>query len=131
MSRSVGTLGRCDVTPPGDDAVYCCRSVYLLTALTRVLLHYDLRGRPACARFIRTLERAAGDAIMAIDDEPCHSMSTQEVAARLRGPVASRVNVTMYLIAIAVSLSCAAPRPETRYDSNGTWQIPQSTCQRG
>ena len=40
---------------------------------------------------------------MAVDDEPCHSMSTQEVAARLRGPVASRVNVTMYLIAIASS----------------------------
>ena len=35
-------------------------------------------------------------------------MSTQEVAARLRGPVASRVNVTMYLIAIASPLSCAA-----------------------
>ena len=45
---------------------------------------------------------------MAVDDEPCHSMSTQEVAARLRGPVASRANVTMYLIAIASPLSCAA-----------------------
>ena len=49
---------------------------------------------------------AAGDTIMAIDEEPCHSLPTQEVAARLRGPVASRVVVTMSL-----SLHClSVPR---------------------
>jgi hypothetical protein len=40
---------------------------------------------------------AAGDAIMAIDEEPCHSLPTLEVAARLRGRVGSRVIVTMSL----------------------------------
>ena len=38
----------------------------------------------------------AGDAIMAIDDTPCHSISTQEVARRLRGPLASRVKLTLF-----------------------------------
>jgi hypothetical protein len=32
---------------------------------------------------------------MAIDEEPCHSASTEEVARRLRGPVASCVALTM------------------------------------
>jgi|LauGreDrversion4_2_1035121.scaffolds.fasta_scaffold1262170_1 hypothetical protein len=46
---------------------------------------------------------------MAIDEEPCHSLPTLEVAARLRGRVGSRVIVTMSLSLKCLSVLHSGP----------------------